>query len=124
MGRLVVTEAESRVVRLGNLIVDMNTYRVRVGEEFVALGLHEFDALAILAQRPDHLVTYEELMVALWGASGHQYSRRLAVLIFRLRAKLQKSTPYVIESVRGRGYGLMTSIEESIARGTERNQSA
>jgi|SRR5581483_1161463 len=100
--------SEHRKLLLGNLEIDYDTFRVWVGEEYVALGMREFDALALLAAEPDRVLPVEEITEALWRASGRVYSRRLSVMIYRLRHKLARSHPYSIESVRGRGYGLMS----------------
>jgi two-component system alkaline phosphatase synthesis response regulator PhoP len=100
--------ARHGVLELGNLKIDLDTYRVRLDGSHVSLGQQEFDLLAVLAQHPDHVVDANALTSILWSGSGHLYLRRLSVLVFRLRAKVAAARPYSVETVRGRGYGLLS----------------
>jgi two-component system OmpR family response regulator len=109
-----------RLLRFGNMEIDFDTYRVRVAGAYIPLGLREFDTLAMLVAQPDHIISGNEITQELWQASGRRYSRRLSVMIYRLRAKLHQSDPYSIESVRGRGYGLL--MREGAMAGAQRGQ--
>jgi len=91
--------------------LNLGNYRLQVDGRPVDLTYHEFDLLRLLAERIDHVVGFRELARALWQADGHREVRRLNVLAFRLRAKLADSWPYRIETIRGRGYGLVKALE-------------
>ena len=99
------------VIEAGNLLLNLGNYRLQVDGRPVDLTYHEFDLLRLLAERLDHVVGFRDLARALWQADGHREVRRLNVLAFRLRAKLTDSWPYRIETIRGRGYGLVKAIE-------------
>jgi DNA-binding response OmpR family regulator len=95
---------------LGNLRLNLDAFRVTVDDVRVQLSVHEFDLLRELVERHDHVVSSDELTELLWQASGFKYRRRLAVLICRIRAKLDGAGPYHLESVRGRGYGVLSDL--------------
>jgi DNA-binding winged helix-turn-helix (wHTH) protein len=58
------------------------------------------------------VLSLESLSQFLWGSSGRQERRRLSVMIFRLREKLQRSNPYQIHTIRRRGYGLLVGKQQ------------
>ena len=91
----------------GNVSVDLASYRATVASEPVELTYSEFELLRLLVGRADRIIGYEELARTLWSSSGRRERRHLAVMVCRLRAKLAASWPHRIETVRGRGYGLM-----------------
>jgi DNA-binding response OmpR family regulator len=97
------------LIEAGNLVLNLANYRVTVAGLPVDLTYHEFDLLWLLASRADRIVDFRELTQALWKAQGHKEVRRLNVLAFRLRAKLANSASYRVDTVRGRGYGLVRS---------------
>ena len=101
-------EASSTIARLGNLEVNFDNFHVSIAEQPVLLSYQEFELLRAFLANIDHVISVEVLTRALWQATGHTYVRRLNVVVHRLRAKLLDSRPYQIESVRGRGYGLVT----------------
>ena len=70
-------------IRLGNLHLNLDTYELRIGGEYVHLS-HE-----------------------LWGYQDDTSQGRLAVLVHRLRYKLDRFYPYRVFSMRSRGYGLL-----------------
>ena len=98
----------------GSIRLDLRGYRAFVNEKPVALSFQEFELLRLLASNPDRIISYDELVRALWGEVAAGSRRRLSVVICRLRAKLAGARPYNIETVRGRGYGLtVVGPEES-----------
>jgi two-component system response regulator VicR len=92
---------------LGNLAINFENFQVHVDEEPIDLTLTEFEALRILLAGLDRILPYESISMALWQVADHRRLRNLAVLIHRLRRKLTKSSPFVIQTIRGRGYGLI-----------------
>lgn len=92
---------------LGNLSLNLANYRVGIGHEVVDLTYHELELLRIFFDKPDRVIPYAEITQAIWGDSQRATTRHLNVLVHRLRSKLTASHPYVIETVRGRGYGLL-----------------
>ena len=101
---------------LGNLSLNLDNYRVGVGSEVVNLTFHELELLRIFFAQPDRVIAYEEITRQLWGDTERGTLRHLNVLVHRLRSKLGSSEPYSIETVRGRGYGLLKSRASEAAR--------
>jgi DNA-binding response OmpR family regulator len=94
-------------VQLGNLTVNFAAYAVSLDGTAVELARHEFELLRVLCLQSGRIVKFDDLCSALWGSIGPKERRRLNVMVFRLRAKLAASSPYRLEMVRGRGYGLI-----------------
>jgi DNA-binding response OmpR family regulator len=100
-------ETEGPTVTLGNLRLNLESLRVTVEGRFVDLTYREFELLRILAARPERVIPYEALAREMWGVAGRGAIRHLNVIVHRLRTKLSGFHPYAIETVRGRGYGLL-----------------
>ena len=98
----------SSSVTVGNIELDLSTYRVSVGSRPASLSYQEFELLRLLASSPDRVASFAALSGFLWGTEGLRENRRLNVLVCRLRTKLSGSAPYRLETVRGRGYGLLS----------------
>jgi DNA-binding response OmpR family regulator len=92
---------------LGNLKLDLDTYRMSVAGRPVETTYYELELLRLLLDQPGRIIDYTEITQTLWGAADRGALRHLNVLVHRLRAKLADSSPYSIETVRGRGYGLL-----------------
>jgi DNA-binding response OmpR family regulator len=107
---------DANLLTAGNLALNAATFRVTVDSAVVELSYHEFELLRILLTNLDRVITYEALTEELWRQTGRPAVRHLNVLIHRLRGKLAGSQPYVIETVRGRGYGLLKANEPPASR--------
>jgi DNA-binding response OmpR family regulator len=95
-----------RVVRAGDVEIDLVARRVLVAGEEVALTTKEFAVLAVLACRPGTAVSRQQLMDEVWGDAYLAVSRTLDVHLTQLRAKLNR--PGVLTTIRGFGYRLST----------------
>jgi two-component system, OmpR family, alkaline phosphatase synthesis response regulator PhoP len=93
----------------GNVRVNLKTFDVLVKDMEVNLTFFEFELLRVLCREVDRIIHYDELCQALWRSIGRKERRRLSVAICRLRAKLEASRPYRVETVRGRGYGFIAA---------------
>lgn len=77
------------VIRVGDLIIDQPRRRVeRAGRE-VALTPTEFAILAYLAQNPDRVVTWGQLIDNVWGAEYGGDTAALRVHVSHLRRKVE-----------------------------------
>ena len=101
------SEEPAPEISLGNLTVDFATYRVWVDDDYISLGNREFLLLSLLCRSPGQILPYSVLTAAAFNATGGRTLRHLNVLIHRLRTKLSRSYPYIIHTVRNRGYGLV-----------------
>jgi DNA-binding response OmpR family regulator len=91
----------------GNIVINPSTYKVLVDSQPVELTFCEFELLHRFCLEPDRIIDYDSLCQTLWDSRGPKERRRLSVAVCRLRAKLTSSEPYRLETVRGRGYGLI-----------------
>jgi DNA-binding response OmpR family regulator len=110
-GTPVPPDVEAEIITLGNLSLNLGNYRVTVDGLPIEVSYYEFELLRLLAVQHDRVVPYNSLSLSLWRGAGRSAIRRLNVITHRLRTKLAGSRPYVIETVRRRGYGLLTSRE-------------
>lgn len=90
----------------GNLSIDLDQYLVLIGDAPVDLTYQEFELLRLLFEGRDRILSYDELTSGLWNGHSADARRRLGVVVCRLRAKLDATWPYHIQTVRSRGYGL------------------
>ena len=100
-------EEQARLLQAGNLVLNFATYGVTLNGVAIALTYQEFELLKLLVEQAGRIVSNELLTKAFWDESGRKEVRRLSVLVCRLRAKTAGSWPFRIETVRGRGYGLL-----------------
>jgi two-component system OmpR family response regulator len=90
---------------VGNVVLFEQERRVLVGGKTVVLTRREFDALFLLAQRYDKVVTREQLLNA-WPGTREVNLNTIDVYISYLRKKLTGAT-VTIETVRGVGFRLI-----------------
>ena len=95
--------AETPVLVLGDLQIDLAREQVRRAGVPIALTQKEWALLRVLATRPGRIHTRENLQDALYGWGDETDSNTLEVFISRLRRKLGRTH---IETLRGLGYRL------------------
>jgi len=96
----------SRGVELGELLIDEDTYVVRLRGRPLDLTFREFELLKYLAHHPNRVFTRSQLLQAVWGYDYYGGTRTVDVHIRRLRAKLGAEHAALISTVRGVGYKL------------------
>lgn len=84
----------------------------RDGRE-VALTSGEFDLLQAMLERPNQVLTRDQLMNCMHGRDAGPFDRAIDVKIGRLRRKIEidATRPRLIKSVRGAGYVLATTVK-------------
>jgi two-component system response regulator RegX3 len=94
---------------LGGLHIDLGRHEVLVDGERVHLTLSEFKVLALLAEKPENIVSRRELMQHLWASEHVGDEHACEVHISNLRRKIERdaSTPERLVTVRGLGYKLV-----------------
>ena len=109
--RLVVDRARSdaagRSASVGDLVVDEESYQVRLRGTPLDLTFREFELLKALAAAPNRVFTREVLLQEVWGYDYFGGSRTVDVHVRRLRAKLGPEYEAMIATVRGVGYKLV-----------------
>jgi DNA-binding response OmpR family regulator len=94
--------------RLGPLIIEPTRCRVILGNETLKLTPTEYRLLCQLVDRPNTVISREELAEAIWGCFDPGIGRSLDVHLRRLRGKLRRgggAAPSLV-AVRGFGYQL------------------
>jgi DNA-binding response OmpR family regulator len=97
-------DADSHVIRSGDVYVDESTYTAKLGERTLDLTYKEFELLKHLAQHPGRVFTRDQLLQEVWGYDYFGGTRTVDVHIRRLRAKLGPERETLIGTVRNVGY--------------------
>jgi DNA-binding response OmpR family regulator len=101
------SEKPQRAANVGDLMVDEDSYQVRLRGQPLDLTYKEFELLKALANSPNRVFTRELLLQEVWGYDYFGGSRTVDVHVRRLRAKLGPEHEQMIVTVRGVGYKLV-----------------
>lgn len=85
-------EEKSSVCTVGNLVINLDEYRCKIGEEEIKLTKKEIETVWVLATNPGKVFSRDMLLDRLWGSDYDGDPRTVDSHIKRLRAKLDKST--------------------------------
>ncbi|WP_101525087.1 winged helix-turn-helix domain-containing protein [Nocardioides houyundeii] len=105
------------MIAVQDVLVDPVARRVwRAGEEIV-LSRMEFDLMHALISRAGEIVSRDELMRQVWGATFYTSSKTIDVHLGWVRRKLGDDSrdPTLIRTVRGRGLRFEPDAEGSAA---------
>ena len=91
-------------IEFGPLIFDPVRRRVTHTGKHVDLSPREYDLLLHLAQAAGEVVTRKALLEEVWNMPFDPGTNVVNVHINRLRKKLDRCGPQIIETVRGQGY--------------------
>jgi DNA-binding response OmpR family regulator len=101
-------KGESRVLRMGQMELDLGKSAVAINKESVELTKNEVRILQLLLESQGSIVSRDEMMNALWQTDMFVDDNTLAVNINRLRKKLAEiGAGDALKTKRGQGY-LMT----------------
>jgi len=94
---------------LGDLEIDPESHTVSCAGQFLDLSPREFDVLLALANKPEKVISTEDLLAQVWGAEFVGQPQVVYVHIRWLRQKLETDPdhPQRILTVRGVGYKLI-----------------
>ena len=98
-----VSESQSKVLELGDLIIDKDNFKVTKAGENLLLPKKEFDLLYLLASNSQKVFKREEILDKVWGNDVIVGERTIDVHIRRLREKLGDDS---IQTLKGIGYKL------------------
>lgn len=105
LSRLEVRQSISEL-RVGRATFDAATGELRSGDRVEHLSSREAAILRILLENMGKVVTYQQLLLELWGDDSYYNLRSMNVFVSHLRAKLQCIGSAHIVSERGVGYKL------------------
>jgi DNA-binding response OmpR family regulator len=101
------TPPETRQV-IGPLVIDRARCQVTQGGSPIHLTPTEYRLLSVMAERPNHVLSSQELTVRIWGYYDTSVRRTLEVHLRRLRVKLasRPTSSLTVTARRGLGYEL------------------
>ncbi|MDM9631387.1 response regulator transcription factor [Robiginitalea aurantiaca] len=100
--RLKKAEEEStEVLKVGDLVINREEYKVINGGQELILPRKEFELLALLASKPDKVFKREVILDKVWGQEVVVGGRTIDVHIRKLREKIGESH---FKTVKGVGY--------------------
>lgn len=88
-------------IKYENLVLDTQAKTVFQDQQVVHLTAKEFQILHKLMQKPEHIVTREQLEESLYAWGDEIESNAIEVYIYQLRKKIGG---YLIKTIRGLGY--------------------
>ncbi len=94
-----------KVLRIGQIEIDLPAVRVSVGGQRVELTRKEYEMLLLMAKNVGNVVTRDTAMNVVWGYTYEGESRTIDIHINSLRNKLMGAGEQ-IKTVRGIGYRL------------------
>jgi two-component system KDP operon response regulator KdpE len=106
-------EAETPVLKTGDLEIDSIRHRVlRSGNE-VKLTPKEFELLSFLARHAGKVLTHRQILTAVWGPAHAADTQYLRVYVGQLRQKVEKDPgdPHIIITESGIGYRIAETAE-------------
>ena len=102
-------QTSSQVVRVGELVIDLERYDVTVSGRRVSLTYKEFQLLVLLASNPGRVYTREALLSQVWGYDYLGGTRTVDVHVRRLRSKVEGPGRVYVETIWNVGYRFKAS---------------
>ena len=96
--------AGPKLLRAGELSIDLERYEVTVAGRRVSLTYKEFRLLVLLASNPGRVYTREALLSQIWGYDYLGGTRTVDVHIRRLRSKVESPDRSFVETIWNVGY--------------------
>ncbi len=90
-------------IKQGNMILDLRTRKIHVGDRIVELPAREFTMAEVFFRHPKQIMTRQQLLDLVWGYDYDPGSNIVDVYVGYLRRKLGSKA---IKTVRGVGYRL------------------
>ncbi len=88
-------------IKLGNLTINREEYKIVLGKEEMVLPRKEFELLALLASKPGKVFKREDILDSIWGNDVIVGGRTIDVHIRKLREKIGDDK---FKTVKGVGY--------------------
>ncbi len=101
-----VSQAHDPIIRVGDLVLNEDSYEVARGGELVELTATEFELLRFMMRNPRRVLSKAQILDRVWS---YEYEGRQSVVeiyISYLRKKIDAGREPMIHTVRGAGYML------------------
>lgn len=114
MRRMSHSQSGKKLLSIGQMQLDMDSYEVKVRGSSVLLTKKEVEILYTLASYPGKVFSRDNLLQSLWGYDYEGDTRTVDTHIKRLRAKLEAHEPlgFEIKTIWGVGYKLEAAGDE------------
>lgn len=94
-------DASSSIVKIGDLVINRDEYKIVKDGEEIILPRKEFELLSLLASKPGRVFKREEILDNIWGNEVVVGGRTIDVHIRKLREKIGDES---FKTVKGVGY--------------------
>ncbi len=96
-------------IRIRELLIKKPTHEVFFRGRKLSFTTKEYEVLLFMAERPNEIITKEELFETLWDKNSIGDIKTVAVHISRIREKIEinPASPEYIETVWGSGYRII-----------------
>lgn len=101
------------VIKLGNVMIDLNSAKVLKDSKDVMLTALEYKILLTLALNPEQVFSREKILADIWDVNEEYVNdNTLTVYIKRIREKIEDdmNNPKIILTIRGVGYKIGESL--------------
>lgn len=95
-----------KILKHGDLVIDLYAARVTKGNEELSLSAREYKLLLLFAKNIGELITLDEIMAAFWGYKDSFSEHVVYIAISRIRKKVEddpKNPKHVI-TMKNKGY--------------------
>ena len=99
--RLKEEETSSNIVKIGNLIINRDEYKIIKDKKELILPRKEFELLSLLASKPGKVFKREDILDKVWGNEVIVGGRTIDVHIRKLREKIGDKS---FKTIKGVGY--------------------
>jgi two-component system alkaline phosphatase synthesis response regulator PhoP len=98
--------AESKLIKHGDLEIDLDRHIVKVNDREISLTPIEFNILKLLASTPGYVYSRQDLLSVIWDTAYEGYKRNIDPHVNRLRTKIEENPkkPKYVLTVWGLGY--------------------
>jgi len=94
-------DKKTEEIKLGNLVINREEYKIVLGKEEIVLPRKEFELLSLLASKPGKVFKREDILDRVWGNEVVVGGRTIDVHIRKLREKIGDDK---FKTVKGVGY--------------------
>jgi two-component system OmpR family response regulator len=110
-----VPAAADPEIRVGDLVLNEETYEVERGGEPIALTATEFELLRYLMRNPRRVLSKAQILDRVWSYDFGGRSSIVEIYISYLRKKVDEGRDAMIHTVRGVGYTIKPPVAEPAA---------
>nr|WP_309712582.1 response regulator transcription factor [Pseudolysinimonas sp.] len=111
----IVSAATDPEIRVGDLVLNEETYEVQRAGEPVALTATEFELLRYLMRNPRRVLSKAQILDRVWSYDFGGRSSIVEIYISYLRKKIDEGRDAMIHTVRGVGYTIKPPATEPTA---------